>query len=296
MDIRQIEVFLSVMQYSSVTRAAEKLYLSPGAVSLQLHNLAAELHTELFVRSGRRIIPTEQAARLAAHARDLMAKMREIQHDFANVADQDARPFHFATGATTLIHRLGPPLRMLRKRFPQADIHVTVAATEQMVAGLLDRRYDLALISLPSPQQDLTLVPLFEEELLVLRPSKGAGGRSVLPVQPAELAKAPFLLYPRTSNMRLMIDRFFQELEIQPRVVMEADDTEAIKRLVEAGFGYSILPQFALRGRGVHLQTLRVPGHALVRQQALATAKTEYPRALTASVAEFLRAALAKPS
>ena len=182
---------------------------------------------------------------------------------------------------------------MLRKRFPKADIHVTVAATEQMVAGLLDRRYDLALISLPWPQQDLTLVPLFEEELLVVRPSKPTAVSAILAVRPHELAGASFLLYPRTSNMRLMIDRFFQELEIQPHVIMEADDTEAIKRLVEAGFGYSILPQFALHGRGHRFQILRVSGHRLVRQQALAIAKTEYPRALTTAVAGFLQTALA---
>ncbi|MBZ5575570.1 MAG: LysR family transcriptional regulator [Acidobacteriia bacterium] len=295
MDIRQIEVFLSVMQYSSVTRAAERLYLSPGAVSLQLHNLAAELRTELFVRSGRRIIPTEQAFRLAGHARELVAKVREIQHDFANNPEEDARPFHFATGATALIHSLGHPLRMLRKRFPQADIHVTVAATEGMVAGLLDRRYDLALISLPWTHQDLTLVPLFEEELLVLRPSKPSGGRGVQTIRPGELAGVPFLLYPKTSNMRSIIDRFFQEVGISPRVIMEADDTEAIKRMVEAGFGYSILPQFALRGSGSRFQTLRVTGHRLVRQQALAMAKTEYPRALTTAVSEFLQVALSKP-
>ena len=294
MDIRQIEVFLSVMQYSSVTRAAEKLYLSPGAVSLQLHNLAAEQRTELFVRSGRRIVPTEQAFRLAGHARQLVAKIREIQHDFANVPEEDSRPFHFATGATTLIHRLGHPLRLVRRRFPKADIHVTVAATEQMVAGLLDRRYDLALISLPWSHPDLTLNPLFEEELLVLRPSKPTSRGGVLTIRPQELAAAPFLLYPKTSNMRSMIDRFFQELEINPRVIMEADDTEAIKRLVEAGFGYSILPQFALRGKGSHFQTLRVAGHRLVRQQALAVAKTEYPRALTTAIAEFLQTALGK--
>lgn len=294
MDIRQIEVFLAVMQYSSVTRAAEKLYLSPGAVSLQLHNLAAELHTELFVRAGRRIIPTEHAFRLADHAREVMRRVREIQQDFSNVADEDSRPFHFATGATTLIHRLGGPLRMLRKRFPRADIHVTVAATEAMVAGLLDRRFDLVLISLPWPQKDLTIVPLFEEELLVLRPAGRAGGSgAVQTVRAAELAEAPFLLYPKTSNMRSMIDRFFVELEITPRVIMEADDTEAIKRLVEAGFGYSILPQFALRGRGARFQMLRVAGHRLIRQQALAMAQTEYPRALTTAIAEFLQRTLA---
>jgi len=53
MEVRQLELFLAVMDHTSVTRAAEKAGLSPGAVSLQLHNLAAELRTELFVRSGK---------------------------------------------------------------------------------------------------------------------------------------------------------------------------------------------------------------------------------------------------
>ncbi|HUI79258.1 MAG TPA: LysR family transcriptional regulator [Bryobacteraceae bacterium] len=295
MDIRQLEIFLAVMEHSSVTRTAEKLYLSPGAVSLQLHNLAAELRTELFVHQGRRIVPTEQAFRLAEHAKHLMQKVREIQLDFANVAGEDVRPFYFATGATTLIHRLGGPLRLLRKRFPNADIHVTVAATEGMVAGLLDGHFDLALISLPWPQQALEIIPLFEEELLVLRPARQpVTTANVVSIQPAELADAPFLLYPKTSNMRSIIDHFFTEIGITPRVIMEADDTEAIKRLVEAGFGYSILPQFALRGRGFRFQTLRVAGHRLARQQALAMPKTEYPRALTLAIADFLKTVLAR--
>jgi DNA-binding transcriptional LysR family regulator len=108
------------------------------------------------------------------------------------------------------------------------------------------------------------------------------------------LAKAPFLLFPKESNMRAMIDRFFRDLEIDPRVTMEADDTEVIKCMVEAGFGYSILPQFALSGRGRRFQKLRVAGHKLVRQQALAMPKTGYPRALTLAVADFLKSALSK--
>jgi DNA-binding transcriptional LysR family regulator len=295
MDIHQLRTFLAVIEAPSLTSAAGQLHLSPGAVSLQMHNLAAELRAELFVRSGRRIVPTAEAFRLAEHARAVIAKMHEIQHDFANEAAGDSRPFHFATGATTLIHRLGRPLRTLRKRFPRADIHVTVAPTETMVAGLLDRRFDLVLLSLPWPQQDLNIFPLFEEELLVLRPSKRqVTSGAVGVIQPAEMARARFLLYPKSSNMRSIIERYFDDLGIRPQVVMEADDTEAIKRLVEAGFGYSILPQFALRGRR-RFQTLRVAGQRLVRQQALAMAKTDYPRALTVAIARFLESALAPP-
>jgi DNA-binding transcriptional LysR family regulator len=293
MDLRQIEVFLAVMENATVTQTAQRLHVSPGAVSLQLQGLAKELRTELFVRSGRRIVPTPQAHRFAEHAREVMKKIREIEQDFVDSAADDQRPFHFACGATTLIYRLGGPLRSLRKRFPQADVRVTVAATERIVEGLLNRSFDLGLLSLPVTQPGLNIVPLFEEELLVIRPVAGRSVPSaVATVQPEELAGARFLLFPKESNMRTMIDRFFKELGIAPRVTMEADDVEAIKRMVESGFGYSILPQYALGGRGRSFQKLRVPGRRLARQQALATPKSAYPRALTVAVADRIQAAL----
>ena len=133
------------------------------------------------------------------------------------------------------------------------------------------------------------------EELLGLRPAHGrSGGAKVVPLQPQQLRDAPFLLYPPRSNMRLSIDTFFQQLGITPRVIMEADDTEAIKRLVESGFGYSMLPEFSLRGQSRFLELFRVAGHRLVRRQALAMPRTEYPRALTQSIAREIHAALVR--
>ncbi len=206
MDIHQLELFLAVMDSPSMTRAAEKIHLSPGAVSLQLHK---------------------------------------------------------------------------------------VGVTEEMIAGLLDRRFDLALISLPVAENNLDLIPLFDEELLIVRPSaKKVGSGHVSSLRPSELNNAPFLLYPRRSNIRQIIDRFFKEIGVTPHVVMEADDTEAIKRLVESGFGHSVLPEHALRGRSHFFQKFRVEGRRLTRSLALAMARTDCPRKLTESVANFLRAAL----
>lgn len=293
MDIHQLEIFLAVMESPSMTRAAERIHLSPGAVSLQLHNLADELHTELFARRGKRLIPTPTALRLAERAKEVVKLMGHIQQEFENDVSKDVRPFHFATGVTTLIYQLGRPLRELRKRFPSAEIRVTVGVTEEMVTGLLDRRFDLALISLPVPEDNLRIIPLFDEELLIVRPSaKKAASSHVGSLRAAELADVPFLLYPKRSNVRRVIDGFFKEIGVQPHVQMEADDTEGIKRLVESGFGYSILPEHALRGRSHFFQKFRVEGHHLNRTLALAMARTDCPRKLTESIANFLRAAL----
>src|SRR5256885_634032 len=293
MVIHQLELFLAVMDSPSMTRAAEKIHLSPGAVSLQLHNLADELHTELFVRRGKRLIPTPAALRLAERAKEVVKMMGHIQQEFENDLTKDVRPFHFATGVTPLINQLGGPLGQLRKRYPKAEIRVTVGVTEEMVAGLLDRRFDLALISLPVSEASLRLIPLFDEELLMVRPSANkVGSGHVGSLRASELADVPFLLYPKRSNVRLVIDRFFNEIGVTPRVLMEADDTEAIKRLVESGFGYSILPEHALRGRSHFFQKFRVEGHCLKRSLALAMARTECPRKLTESIASFLKATL----
>ncbi len=256
MELRQLELFLAVMDSGAVTRAAERVYLSPGAVSMQLHQLATELRTELFVRSGRRFLPTPAAVRLAESARAVMQQVRQIEHEFEVDPARDARPFNFSTGATALIYQLAKPLRQVRTAFPNAEIRVTVSATEATVLGLLERRYDLGLISLPYAQEGLDIVPLFQEELLVLRPSKTAvRARGTGSVKVEELKDLPFIIYPPTSNMRTMIDGFFKDCGIVPRVVMEADDTEAIKGLVEAGFGNSILPLMALKSQSRHFQT-----------------------------------------
>jgi DNA-binding transcriptional LysR family regulator len=293
MDIHQLQLFLAVMDSPSMTAAAERIHLSPGAVSLQLHNLADELRAELFVRRGKRLIPTPAAQRLAERAREVVRMMSQIQQDFENDLAKDTRPFEFATGVTTLIYQLGRPLRQLRENYPKADIRVTVGVTEEMVAGLLDRRFDLVLISLPIAEQDLKLIPLFDEELLVVRPSVNnvVTGRTGS-IRPGELADVPFLLYPKRSNMRRVIDSFFKEINIVPRVAMEADDTEAIKRLVESGFGSSILPEHAVSDKSRFFQKFRIEGQRLKRSLALAMAHTDCPRKLTESIAKFLRDAL----
>jgi DNA-binding transcriptional LysR family regulator len=297
MDIHQLQLLVAVVESPTMTKAAEKMHLSTAAVSVQVQALAQELKTELFVRSGRKLLVTPAGRRVADEARNIIALLDSLKHEFPASPQHDTRPFHFATGATTLIYRLGKPFRRLRQEFPNLDLHVSVLATEEMIAGMLERKFDLALISLPVSEEKLRLVPLFEEELLLVRPSPTRiRGHHIGNVRRQEIDGAPFLLYPPQSNMRKVIDRFFDDLEVRRRVVMEASDTEAIKGLVESGFGYSILPEYALKEQTKFFQTMRIEGRRLLRRQALAMPKSSQPRALTEAVSEFLRKAFENQS
>jgi DNA-binding transcriptional LysR family regulator len=290
MDIHQLELFLAVMNSPSMTRAAEQVFLSPSAVSLQLQKLADELHTELFTRNGRRLSPTPAALHLAERAKQMVRLREQIREEFETDVTKDLRPFNLATGVSTLIYQLSWPLRQLRKQYPNVEIRVTVSVTEEITAGLHSRQFDLGLVSLPVPKGNLRIVPLFDEELLIVHPSANrVRGRAVTSIRPAELARVPFLLYPKQSVLRVLIDRFFKNIGITPHVVMEADDTEVIKRLVESGFGYSILPEHAVRPEMRSLHSYRVNGFRVSRTVAMAMVRTDYPRKLTLSIADSLQ-------
>src|SRR5580704_14741918 len=282
-DLHQLELFLAVIDSPSMTQAAERVYLSPGAISLQLHNLADELNTELFARSGngKRLIPTPAAMRLAEQARTLVNLSRRIKQEFHNDLKHDTQPFYFSTGATTLIYQLGEPLKHLRSEYAQAAIRIVVNTTEDTLAGLHDRRYDLGLISLPIAEEGLRnikVTPLFEEELLIVCPAGPfPHGGQISSMRASELAGVPFLLYPNGTVLRNLIDRFFDRIGISPDVVMES------------GFGYSIIPEHALRQRTRSIKTYRVEKHPIRRGLALAMVQTEYPRKLTLSIEDSLK-------
>lgn len=293
MELYQLELYLAVARTGNLTQAARDRGLSPGALSQQMQKLSAELGTLLFAKAGRGLALTPEGLQFAERARRLLADVDDLRKSFAGDAEHDNSPFHLATGATTLIHGLSRPLRALRRRYPQAEVRVTVANTEEMVEGLLKRRFDLAIISLPITDDRLSIAPLYEEELLLLQPTdKPLKGWRVGAVRTEELDEHPFLLYPPDSNMRQLIDRHFARLGFHPRVTMEAADTEVIVRMVEAGLGQSVLPEYALRRSPRYFRVCRIEGDRLFRRQAIATLRSATSRPLTAAVSRFLQDSL----
>lgn len=292
MELRQLETFQIVMSTLNMTVAAEKIHLSPAAVSLQLRNLSDELGVELFCRSGRKLVPTAAARRLATHITPLMNVLRAIREDFPADAMHDTRPFVLATGVTTLIYQLRAPLSRIRERFAKNDIQVRIGTTEFIVEGLESMQFDLGIVSLPLDRPSLRLRPLFREEMLLVMKAGGAGFRQKS-ITLAQLQQIPLVLYPIGTNTRMIIDRFSEKYKLRLRVTMELDNTEAIKKMVEAGFGASILPETALQGVRM-LRKVRIEGVSLYREIALAELRSAYTRSLTTAISDYLIEELGK--
>ncbi|HWB83228.1 MAG TPA: LysR family transcriptional regulator [Bryobacteraceae bacterium] len=290
MDIRQLQIFHAVLESGSMTRAADKMFLSAAAVSVQMRNLSRELGVELFVKSGKRLLPTPSAVRLGQTTMHLVDVLAQIRRDFAPGADQDEHPLVISTGITPLIYRLGEPVRRFRRQFPRANIALRVNSTRQTVTAIQEQQADAGIVVLPFEATGVQFTPLYDEAMKVCLLPGAAPVRNGV-VQITDLVKIPFILYARaTTSTRAIIDRFLAELGVELQVAVELDDTEAIKKLVQLGFGASILPEHALAQPLPDLQVVDIAGHPFSRRIAIATAETEYPRKLTQAFCQFLQA------
>ncbi|MGE4220194.1 MAG: LysR family transcriptional regulator [Alphaproteobacteria bacterium] len=248
LNLDQLQAFVQVAETGSFSAAAQRLNLTQPAISMQVRQLEQRLGLPLLERLGRRVTPTAAGHDLMAHARKIEAVVDSALAAMAVHAGGTVGRVRLATGATACIYLLPPVLRDLRARLPGLEILVSTGNTPDILRALEDNQLDLALVTLPVAGRAFEVVPLLEDGFVAIASSSAPP----LPetVMPQDLAGRPLVLYEPGANTRHLIDDWFRGAGLTPRPVMELGSAEAIKRLVGAGLGYSMLPRTAVDGEG----------------------------------------------
>ncbi|MDU2783924.1 MAG: LysR family transcriptional regulator substrate-binding protein, partial [Enterobacter sp.] len=148
------------------------------------------------------------------------------------------------TGATACIHLLPPLLEQLRRDYPLLSVGVTTGNTLDIVRAIEENRLDMGLVTLPVSGRALDVMPVMDEEFVFIASREQQA--AFRDFTPAALHVHPLIAFESCSGTRALIDGWFaaQGLAIAP--VMQLGSIEAIKRMVRAGLGYSIVPRMAV--------------------------------------------------
>lgn len=285
----RLTVFRKVAEQLSFRKAAEDLYLTQPAVSLQIKALEEELGVALFDRRGSRIGLTGAGTALLQYAEQSSRILHEARHAVA--AFSGTQSGTLALGASTTIAQYVLP-RLLSEfcaAHPRVKPTFTSGNTEEIVTAVEEEKIALGFIEGPAHNRDLTLTPFFEDELVLLVPSSHEWAERA-EIAPEELLAAPLLMRERGSGTRQIIELAFERHHIRRgslNVVMELDSTEAIKSSVEAGFGVGFVSRWALAKDARFESTfriLKVKGMRIRRHFDLITRKTPE---LSGPAAEF---------
>ena len=250
LNLDQLITFATVVEHAGFTEAASRLGLTQPAVSMQIRNLEERFGVRLVERVGKRALPT-------AAGRDLLPFIRRLRDEAEAAtaamgrhrAGQVGR-VRIGTGATACIYRLPPLLTALRAAHPGLEIIVVTGNTPDILDGVEAGSLDLALVTLPAARAGLSIEPVCSEDLVCVGPRAPGNAPGGDGITPTALADGALILYERGGTMRAVIDGWFMAGGIQPRPSMELGNVEAIKNLVAAGLGRSVLPAVTVQGPG----------------------------------------------
>jgi DNA-binding transcriptional LysR family regulator len=242
--VEQVRSFLAVADAQSISRAAEALHLTQGAVTQQVHNFEKAVAVRLVERSGRGIRLTDAGRSLATSCRAALRAFEVVGDSARALKSLEAGSLHLGASPTCASYYLPPLMAGFTRRFPEVILNVTVEPSaeinEEVRAGVLDcalveGRADPELMSIMIASDELVLVAHATHPL-------AAAHR----VTSAELAKHRYLgrgpLWAAETTVREMIGDAYDQSQ-----VLNLGHPEYVRAAALAGLGYAALPLLAVK-------------------------------------------------
>lgn len=295
-SVRQIEVFVSIAATGTVRGAAERLSVTQPAVSMALAELERHLGSPLFDRERGRLYLSPRGKELLPMAQEVLERLQEM------VRQSQGAPLtltgNLRIGASNTIgnYLVGDLLRAFIQAHPQVALHVDVANTHAIAAGLLNHTLDVGAIEGPMNHPQLEIMP-WRDDTLVVCAAPGHPLASTSNLRASHFAGAHWILREPGSAMRTQAEQALGALP-PGRIVLELGQVEAIKQAVIAGLGLACLPESAVidpvaNGRLVILPT---PFLNLQRRLSLVLHKSRYRGALLEAFLQSLANHVVKES
>ncbi|GMQ75211.1 MAG: LysR family transcriptional regulator [Gammaproteobacteria bacterium] len=286
--LRQLKVFAAVARHLSFTRAAEELYLTQPAVSMQVKQMESVIGLPLFEQTGKRIHLTEAGEVMHHYSRVIADKLVEAEQAMEELKGVDGGRLQLSV-ATTVNYFATRLLSGFCAAHPGVRVSLDVTNRETLLRQLDENQTDIVLMGQPPDGLDVVAEPFMDNPLVVIAsPRHPLCKRRRIPL--AQLNEETFLMREAGSGTRLAMARFFAENDVMPSGSIEMTSNEAIKQSVQAGLGLGVVSAHTVEleievGR---LTILDVASFPIMRRWYLVHRKEKRLSATAAAFKEFV--------
>ena len=242
MTLDQLHAFVAVAEQRQLTEAAKRLGLSQPTLSRQILALEKELAIKLLVRTPRGVALSEAGERFLAHAREALEALRAGTTELDELTRKPRGPVALGTLGTVGAYLLPPLVKTFIEQNPSVRIRIAEGLADSLEERVADGDLDLAILPLPLRRMDLVAQKLWEEPFVLIAPRGHKLGQAKRPVVLSSVVEEPFIVIPgvvSTAALRAAAESRGREAH----VVVEVDNPEALRRLVERGLGLALIPQ-----------------------------------------------------
>ncbi|GMG86118.1 LysR family transcriptional regulator [Biformimicrobium ophioploci] len=239
--IRQLEILCALQEHGSVVAAARALHLTQPTVSMQLRKLSEAVGLPLYFQVGRRLQLTDAGREMVSSAREILSCFERLDMRLTKMRGLTAGTLRIAV-VTTAKYFIPHLIGEFCKLYPDISVELKVGNREQIAQRMAEGLDDFCVFSHPPKKEEYLLTEFLPNRLVAIAPEQHElAGRERIPLE--EFARAPFLMREAGSGTRYAIERHMERFDCELNVRMTIESNEAIKHMVMAGMGVSILSE-----------------------------------------------------
>ncbi len=258
MDFSQLEIFLSIAQEKSFSRAAEKMLRTQPAISIAIKRLEEELGETLFDRSSKAGTMTEAGRILHSYAQRILNLRDEANSAISELRGMYRGRLTIGANESTSLYLLPPLLIQYRQQHPRIKIEVYRNVSERIPNEVLERNLDFGFLTFDPQHPMLQSFEVFQDELvLVVNPKHPLARKKGVTVR--ELGQESFVAHNVKTPARARIFDFFAQNRTPLNISIELATLDTIKEFVKRNVGIAILPRLAVREEITSQQLIEIP-------------------------------------
>jgi DNA-binding transcriptional LysR family regulator len=242
-QIETLKIFCDLVETKSLSRAAERNFVTQSAVSQQVRGLEERFKRRLLerMRGGREVGLTEDGEVFYQESRQIVAAYVHLEERMRTLTGTVSGTVHVATVYSIGLHELPAVVRRFMAEHPEAKIDLEYSRTTRIVRDVLAGTVELGVVAYPEKKRGLSIVPLGGDRLVLICPP-GHPLAKHKKLRARDLNDQEFVLFERDIPTRRAIDRILRAHGVSVKRVAEFDNIETIKRAVEVGIGAAIVP------------------------------------------------------
>ena len=252
MNIGKYETLMAVVEYGSLTRAAQSLGCTQSAVSHSIESLEQELGFALLKRGRAGVRLTGEGERLIPAVRNLLNSAEQLAQTAASIRGLESGTVRIGSFTSVAVHWLPPVLKEFQKDYPRVEFKLLNGDYHDVEQWLMEGSIDIGFVNVPSTV-DCECIPLMEDRLLAILP-RHSRFESYPRFPLVECETEPFISLLESSDHDDR--RALEAAGVKPNVRFYTKDDYAIIAMVEQGLGISIMPELLLKGRHDDIQML----------------------------------------
>ncbi|HEX9003695.1 MAG TPA: LysR family transcriptional regulator [Blastocatellia bacterium] len=245
MDLSQLEIFLSIAEEKSFSRAAEKMLRTQPAISIAIKRLEEELGESLFDRSSKNGALTEAGKILLSYAQRMLNLRDEARESISELRGMFRGRLTIGANESTSLYLLPPLLMEYRKRHPNIKIEVFRNVSEKIPLEVQERNLDFGFLSYDPMNPQLQSIEIYRDELTLVVPPKHRLAK-LKQVAVKDLGEEQFVAHNVKTPSRTKIFELFAQNRTPLNICIELATLETIKAFVLLDAGIAILPRLAV--------------------------------------------------